>query len=268
MSETPHPKPATTGDPPRQAAAVTCSIRDLHKRYGGVHALRGVSLDFHAGQVHAILGENGAGKSTLMKILAGAESPDEGSVVLDGKSITMSSVRAANDQGIAIVFQELSLFPDLDVLANLFVRREIRRMGVVDRRAMRRKALPILAELGLDVDLEAPVSSLPLHHRQLLEIAKALLVDVRVLILDEPTSSLSSTEADRLLQVIRRLKERQVAILFVSHRLEEVEAIADVVTVLRDGSWVRTVAARETSMQELVADMIGTRPSDLPDIAE
>lgn len=248
-------------------AVVRCSIANLSKQYGGVRALHDVSVEFLAGEVHAILGENGAGKSTLMKILAGAESADSGDVELEGTVRRYASVKDANADGVAIVFQELSLYPDLDVLANLFANREVKRLGVIDRRAMARQARPVLAELGLDLPLDALVADLPLHTRQLLEIAKALLTNVRVLILDEPTSSLSANETERLLEIVRGLRERDVTTILVSHRLEEVAAVADRVTVLRDGRFVRTVPMAETTMTDLVTDMLGRSPDDLPDVA-
>lgn len=250
--------------PVRRDGVPACSVSDLRKQYGGVRALRGVSIDFLPGTVHAILGENGAGKSTLMKILAGAESADQGSIELDGHPAVYSSVTAANTAGVAIVFQELSLFPDLDILNNLFANRQPRRFGAVDRGAMRRAAAPVLAELGLTVRTDTLVGALALHDRQLLEIAKALLTNAHVLILDEPTSSLSANEVERLFTVVRTLRDRGVAILLVSHRLEEIAAIADTVTVLRNGELVKTVPMAQTTMTELVTDMIGRAPSELP----
>ncbi|MFT4229853.1 MAG: sugar ABC transporter ATP-binding protein [Microbacterium sp.] len=257
----------STNPSPPVVPAVRCAVANLTKQYGGVRALNDVSVEFLAGEVHAILGENGAGKSTLMKILAGAESADSGDVELEGTVRRYSSVKEASSDGIAIVFQELSLFPELDVLANLFANREIKRFGVLDRRAMGRRARPILAELGLDLPLDALVADLPLHTRQLLEIAKALLTNVRVLILDEPTSSLSANETDRLLGVIRRLRDRDVTTILVSHRLEEVAAVADRVTVLRDGSFVQTVPMAQTTIAELVSGMLGHPPDEMPEAA-
>jgi ABC-type sugar transport system ATPase subunit len=243
-----------------------CSVIDLRKTYGGVRALRGVSIDFHPGKVHAILGENGAGKSTLMKILAGAETPDAGSIALNGVTAHYNTVTSANAAGVAIVFQELSLFPDLDILANLFANRQPHKWGAVDRATMRRAAIPVLRELGLTTKTDTIAGDLALHDRQLLEIAKALLIDTRVLILDEPTSSLSANEVERLFSVVRTLRSRGVAILLVSHRLEEISAIADTVTVLRNGEWVKTVPMAETTMTQLVTDMIGRAPTELPSL--
>jgi rhamnose transport system ATP-binding protein len=246
------------GEPP------LCSVEGLDKHYGGVHALKSVSLDFQAGQVHAIVGENGAGKSTLMRILAGVEHADEGLIKVDGQTHSFGSGADANAAGIAIVFQELSLYPDVDVLANLFARREPRRWGLVRRREMRRLAEPLLDQVGLSVDLDARLETLSLDERQLVEITKALLVHARIVILDEPTSALTSRETERLFGVIRGLRERGAAVLFVSHRLEEVFAIADVISVIRDGSHVATAARADTDIEEVVTHMIGRRPAELP----
>ena len=244
--------------------AVVLSVEGLVKHYGGVKALDGVSLDFRAGQVHAILGENGAGKSTLMKILAGAERPDQGTVRVDGVERSFASGADATRAGIAIVFQELSLYPDVDVLANLFAMREPRRWGLVRRREMERRSRPVLEEIGLSVDLNARLETLPLDQRQLLEIAKALLLDTRILILDEPTSALTAAESTRLFDVVRRLRAAGRSVLFVSHRLSETFEIADTISVLRDGKLVATLSPERTSMEELVTHMIGRPPSDLP----
>ncbi|MDT0183992.1 sugar ABC transporter ATP-binding protein [Microbacterium sp. ARD31] len=258
---------ASSGSRSGEASPPRCAVRGLGRTYGGITALDDVTIEFAAGSVHAILGENGAGKSTLMKILAGAESADAGVVEVDGAEVHFSSVRDANAQGVAIVFQELSLFPELDVLANLFANREITQAGFIRRRRMAARARPVLKELGLDVRLDELVSALPLHERQLLEIAKALLTNVRVLVLDEPSSSLSANETARLLSVVRELKNRGVTVLLVSHRLEEIAAIADTVTVLRNGRLVKTVPMDSTDMATLVADMIGRAPGELPFLA-
>ncbi len=244
-----------------QAGTVLCSIEGLDKHYGGVHALKGVSLEFKAGEVHAIVGENGAGKSTLMKILAGVERADNGIVRVDGREVSFRNNADANAVGIAIVFQELNLYPELDVLANLFANREPRRSGVVRRREMVRRADPLVKRIGLSVDLRARVETLRLDERQLIEISKALLVDPRVVILDEPTSALSTREKEHLFGVVRGLQDRDVAVLFVSHRLEEVFAIADRISVLRDGRLVSTQPRNEITMAQVVEQMVG-RPTD------
>jgi ribose transport system ATP-binding protein len=237
-----------------------CTISNLKKNYGGVEALKGVGLTVHPGTVHAVVGENGAGKSTLMKILAGAVRPDEGTVLLNGHPAHFSNVQEANQHGVAIVFQELSLFPHLDVLSNLFLRREDTRFGMVDRRSMERKATPILEELELEVDLATPVGKLRIGEQQLVEIAKALLLDSRILILDEPNSALNAHETKRLFQIIRRLKERGIAVIYVSHRLEEVFDISDKVTVMRNGRVAADMSIEETTISEVVSLMLGRDP--------
>lgn len=233
------------------------SVHSVSKRYGGVQALAGVDFAVRPGEVHAVVGENGAGKSTLMKIFAGAELADSGEVRIGDRSLRFRSAGDGARAGIAIVFQELSLFPDIDVLANLFVQSGPTQLGILDRRAMRRRAREVMTEVGLDVPLHVPVASLRLGERQLLEICRALLTDARVVILDEPNSALNATETDRLFEVIRKLRADGVAVIYVSHRLEEVLKIADVVTVMRNGSIVRTLPAVEATIGGLVADMLG-----------
>ena len=209
--------------------------RALRKTYGGVVALAGADFTVRAGSVHALLGENGAGKSTLVKIVAGAIAPDSGELRLDGEPVRFATTAEAVRRGVAVVSQELNLFGDLDVLANLFTMREIRRGPFISRREMAARARPVLAELGLDVSLRTRVEELPLAQRQLIEIAKALLTEPRVLILDEPTSALGASSTEMLLDALRVLRDRQVGVVFVSHILEDVMALCDEVTVLRDG---------------------------------
>jgi ABC-type sugar transport system ATPase subunit len=232
--------------------------QDISKSYGGVVALSGAGLTVRAGSVHALLGENGAGKSTLVKIIAGAVKPDSGVLRLDGEEFSFSSTAKAVRSGVAVVSQELSLFPDLDILSNLYPMREPRHGPFVNRAEMWRRAQPVLEELGLEVEPRQQVSTLSLAERQLVEVAKALITNPRVLILDEPTSALESASTEALLGVLRVLRERQVAVVFVSHILEEVMALCDQITVLRDGSVVLAGASREQlSVNEIVAAMLG-----------
>jgi ABC-type sugar transport system ATPase subunit len=230
----------------------------LVKNFGGVAALDAAGITVEGGEVHALVGENGAGKSTLVKILIGAVRPDAGTVELDGRPVRFAGARQAADNGIAIVSQELMTFGDLTVLENLFPFGGPRRLGLVSNRAMERRAAPVLAELGLDVSPYARVGTLPLADQQLLEICRALLQEPRVLILDEPTSALPRAAADRLAETTRRLAERGLAVLYISHFLEEVMRVAGRVSVLRDG---RTVLAgeeiSEVSVDSLVRAMLG-----------
>jgi ribose transport system ATP-binding protein len=240
-----------------------CSLSGIVKSFDGTQALAGVDLDIYPGQVHAIVGANGAGKSTLMNILAGAVQADAGEVLIDGDRVRFQSVHDANRKGIAIVFQELALFPSLSVVANLFSLREVRRFGLIREREMKRLARPVLDSIGLDVDLGQTVGSLSLGKRQEVEIAKALLGRPHVLILDEPTSALNAREVERLMEVIRGLRDRGDAVLYVSHRLEEVFSIADVITVVRAGRIVETTPTAQTSINKVVQAMIGRPPETI-----
>jgi ABC-type sugar transport system ATPase subunit len=243
--------------------APVCVLRGITKSFGATRALDSVDLEIVPGQVHAILGENGAGKSTLMKILAGAEKPDSGHIELGGQPAAFGTVREANDAGIATVFQETLLFGSLDVIENMAGGSYPTSRGMVDRRRMERMAAPILRQIGLDVPLDQPVEELTLAQRQLVEIAKGLLVKSRVLILDEPNSALQRQESERLFAVIRRLAADGVAVLYISHRLEEVFSLADTVTVLRNGKRIASVPVGESSIPEAIEMMLGSRPESL-----
>ena len=241
---------------------VLCSARGIEKRYGGVRALAGVDLEIRPGEIHAIVGENGAGKSTLMKILAGVERPDAGAIEISGEATDLIDITLAREAGIAIVFQELNLFGEVDVLANLFGARQLRRGPFVSRRVMRDKARPVLEELGLHADLDQPLKNLAIGEQQLVEIARALLARPVILILDEPNSALNATETVRLFEIVQRLRSAGVAILYISHRLEEVFAIADRITVMRNGSVVAEVAPSSSSIPAVVELMIGRPPDE------
>jgi ABC-type sugar transport system ATPase subunit len=232
----------------------------LTRRYGGVTALSEVDIVLTPGEVHAVVGENGAGKSTLVKILSGVLRPDAGALELGGAPVTFSGTRDAVGRGVALVAQELSVFPDLTVLENLFPLDAPRRGLLLSNRRMASRAAPVLAELGLDVPLGARAGTLTLADQQLLEIGRALLRDPAVLILDEPTSALPREAVERLMAVLRRLVARGVAVLYVSHFLEEVLRIAGRVTVLRDGRAVLAgVDAASVDLDGVVAAMLGDR---------
>lgn len=211
-------------------------IGNVVKRFGSVTALSDVSFDLRQGEIHALLGANGAGKSTLVKILSGVFPPDRGNILLDGRPVSFASPSAAAAAGAATVFQELSLFPNRTVAENVLAGREPRRFGLIDRPALRRAARSVLERVGLGlIDLDQTVGDLSLADRQLIEIAKALSHAPRVLILDEATSALARTEVRRLFSLLRRLREEGLGIIFISHRMPEIRALADRVTVLRDG---------------------------------
>jgi ribose transport system ATP-binding protein len=236
---------------------------NLIKRYGGVVALDGMNLDVKAGTVHAVVGENGAGKSTLMKVLAGVVRPDSGRIALDGQEVRIDSPVAARARGIGIVYQELSLFPHRSVLANLFVNREPSRFGLVSTRAMEDRSRALLHQLGLHADVHAPVSRLSIGEQQLVELCRVLLEEPRLLILDEPNSALNERETERLFAVLHGLRARGITMLYVSHRLEEVFAVSDRVTITRNGRDVLTRDRARLSIPEVIEGMIGVQPDAL-----
>jgi rhamnose transport system ATP-binding protein len=233
-------------------------VRGISKRYGGVHAVADVSFAIQPATVHALVGENGAGKSTLVKILTGVVHPDEGEVLIDGEPQRIGDPQIAHRLGIVAMYQEPTVFPDLTVAENVFAGRHPRSgLHTVDWSAMRSEASRILEELGVDFGPDTPVRGLGVADRQLLEIAKALSSSARLLIMDEPTAALSPHEVENLFSTIRRLRQRGVAVVFISHRLEEVGATADTVTVLRDGRHITTRPAAELPQGEIVRLMVG-----------
>ena len=241
------------------------SLVGISKRFGATAALTGVSLDLLPGEVHALVGENGAGKSTLVKILAGVHQPDEGTILLDGVPTQVPGPAQSRALGIAVVHQEPRLFPDLSVAENVFIgHAPSGALGSIDWRGMRRAAQALFAELDVQFDVGAPVRGLSMADQQLIEIAKALSVEASVLILDEPTASLSAHEVERLFTIVRRLRDRGVAILFVSHRLDEVFALCDRATVFRDGRHVITAPTSGLTTADLVRHMVGRTVSLFP----
>jgi ribose transport system ATP-binding protein len=235
-------------------------LRGIHKRYPGVHALKGVSLEVHAGEVLALLGENGAGKSTLMKIVGGVTQPDDGEILVDGARVVIRDVQAAAARGIAFIHQELNLLDNLDVAGNVLLGREPTGGGplrLVDRAAMRARVRPLLELLGLYVSPDTPVAALSIAQQQLVEIAKALSLDARVIIMDEPTSSLTLAETAKLHDVVAGLRQRGAAIIYITHRLGEVDAIADRAVVLRDGANAGALAHDELTHDRMIRLMVG-----------
>ncbi|MGH2802519.1 MAG: sugar ABC transporter ATP-binding protein [Thermoleophilaceae bacterium] len=233
-------------------------MRGIGKAFGGVTVLEDVDFELHAGETHALLGGNGAGKSTLMKILQGVYTLDRGRVELDGELVQLGSPQASRRHGIAMIFQEFSLVPTLTVAQNLYLTREARtRARLLDDRAVERRAAGLLAELGVAIDPRASVSRLSTASTQLVEIAKALSQEARILIMDEPTASLAQSEVEALFEIIERLKERGITVVYITHRLEEVMAVADRVTVLRDGRVVGTQPTSELDMQGLIELIVG-----------
>lgn len=235
-------------------------MRGVDKRFGGVRALKGVDFEISAGEVVALAGENGAGKSTLMKILGGVHQPDAGEILINDEPVAIHSVADATRHGISFIHQELNVLDNLDVAANVFLGREPLQWGflrLIDRKRMHQEARSYLERLGLDVPTDTLVSSLSIAHQQMIEIAKALSLNARILIMDEPTSSLTLTETARLLEVVKELRAQGVAIIYISHRLNEMEQIADRVVVLRDGANVGTLARDEITHDRMVKMMVG-----------
>lgn len=229
----------------------------LSKSFGPVQVLKDIEIDVRAGEVHAIIGENGAGKSTLMKLLAGNEKPSGGEIRVDGDPVTLSGPVDAEHRGIVLVHQEILLAPDLTVAQNIYLGRELRKGPVVDDRAMRDGARRAITELGGTIDPDAIVGSLSIAQRQLVQIARVLLVPHRLVIFDEPTASLTPIETEALLNVIRDIRAKGVAVLYISHRLPEVKEIADRVTVLRDGRLVASHPASELEPADMARLMVG-----------
>lgn len=234
------------------------SARHITKRFSGVTALDNVSLDLQSGKVNAIIGENGAGKSTLMKILSGVYTDYEGTIELDNQAVKFEGTRAAQDSGIAIIHQELNLIPNLSVVENIFLGREItNRLGLLDKAAMRQKTHLLLDTLRLDIDPSVSVKDLKVGQQQLVEIAKALLLDSKVIIMDEPTSAITGAEVDTLFDIIADLKKQGHAIAYISHKLDELFKIADTYTVLRDGKSVESGEMKGVTKDMLVSKMVG-----------
>jgi ribose transport system ATP-binding protein len=233
-------------------------LKGISKRYGGVKALQDVDFSCGRGRVHAVLGENGAGKSTLIKIISGVVQPDEGSMTLDGAAVSFRSPAAANDAGIVCIFQELSLMPDLTVADNISISSPPRKFGLIDAKAQRHRAEELLATIGCeDVNPLMRIRDLPLSRRQMVEIAKALGKKPKILILDEATSALTSSDVEKVYAMLARLKAEGVAILYISHRMHEIEALADDASVFRNGRHIETFTKGARSNDEIVQLMIG-----------
>lgn len=240
-------------------------VSGLSKSFGGVHALKTVSIEIAKGEIHALCGENGAGKSTLIKSLTGVVIPEEGTITIDGNPLTLGNVQASEAAGIAVIHQESTAFPNLNTLDNIFVGREPFKSGglFLDKARMRREANETLKRLGQDFDIDCPVIELSVAQRQMVAMARALSQQCRFLILDEPTASLSARETDSLLAIVRQLRDEGVTVLYVSHRLAEIFAIADRVTVLRDGGCVDTQAVADLNRNALICLMVGRELDEL-----
>ncbi len=239
-------------------------LKDITKRFSTVEVLHGVPFDLRPGEVHALLGENGAGKSTLVKVITGVHQPDGGEIYLNGERVHFDNPRGSREAGIAAIYQELSLFPDLDVAENIFVGRQpTTRGGLIQWRKLYTEAGKLLASLGVQLDLKQKARTLSIAQQQMIEIARAFSLNARILIMDEPTSSLTLNEVADLFRLVRRLRDEGTAIIFISHRLEELFEIADRVTVLRDGYYVGTHPLSEVTRDDLIRLMVGRTISNL-----
>ena len=236
-------------------------VRHITKSFPGVVALHDVSVEFYPGEVHAIVGENGAGKSTLMKVLVGAYRPDKGEILFQGKPISFSHPKEAQESGISIIYQEFNLLPDRTVAQNIFLGREPTKNGLIDRQALNQRTVEVLQELGAEQVIQPsdPLNKLSVAQQQIVEIAKAISFDSKVLIMDEPTAALSTNEVQMLTSLIEKLVARDMAIAFISHRFREVFDLAQKITVLKDGEKIETLAVQETNPEEIIELMVGRK---------
>ncbi|APJ12737.1 sugar ABC transporter ATP-binding protein [Bacillus sp. FSL R5-0654] len=238
-------------------------MHNIHKAFGKNTVLSGVSFDLVTGEVHALMGENGAGKSTLMNLLTGLYSLDQGTIQIDGKETAFKNPKEAEQHGIAFIHQELNIWPDMTVLENLFIGKEIyTKLGLLDTKKMKTLAQTQLDRLSVNLSLEQEAGSCSVGQKQMIEIAKALMTDAKVIIMDEPTAALTEREIEKLFQVIESLKKEGVSIVYISHRMEEIFAICDRITIMRDGKTVDTKAIPETNFHEVVKKMVGRELTD------
>ncbi|GAA2729384.1 sugar ABC transporter ATP-binding protein [Cellulomonas aerilata] len=249
---------------PEGAVPPTLELRDVRKAFGPVVALRSGTLVVHPRSIHALVGENGAGKSTLVKVVAGVHRRDAGEFLLQGRSVDFGSTAESKAQGVAVIYQEPTLFPDLSVTENIFMGRQPLGAGRrIDRAAMYAEAERLFARLGVHIDPRRPAEGLSIADQQIIEIAKAISLDASLLIMDEPTAALSGIEVERLFAVARSLRDEGRALVFISHRFDEVFALCDTVTVMRDGEYISTHATAETTVDEMVAAMVGRDVAEL-----
>lgn len=230
----------------------------IEKQFAGVYALKGVQLSLERGEVHALLGENGAGKSTLIKILGGIYKSDGGTICIDNKEVKIDSVKDAQEQGISIIHQEIVLVPHISVAQNIFLGREpLNKYGLKDLKKMNQEAQKMVQALGLDIDVTEEVSQLSIAKQQMVEIIKAVSFNAKIIVMDEPTSSLAVNEVEHLFEIIKKLKNQGVSIIYISHKLNELFSITDRITILRDGTYIDTKVTAKTNMDELISLMVG-----------
>lgn len=236
-------------------------LKDINKSFPGVHALKDMSISIRKGEVHAVCGENGAGKSTLMKVITGVYKQESGDIVFDGHKVDINNPNEAFELGIAIMYQETSLFPEMTILENMYLNHEITKkkfgLNIMDYETMGTRAREIFDSLSCSFSLDSKVKEISMAQKQLVEIAKALTFDTRILIMDEPTASLTQREVESLFQIIRKLKKQGVSIVYISHRLEEIFEVCDRVSVIRDGQYISTNDIKDTNKDKLVSEMVG-----------
>lgn len=232
-------------------------MKDIYKSFGKNDVLKGVNFTLNDGEIHALVGENGAGKSTLMNILSGVLSKDKGEILIDGKEVDISDTNVAKKYGISFIHQELSDWPELTVMDNIFMNNEIKNGIFLDKAKMRKKCIELLERFDLDINPKTKVSELSVGQRQMMEIAKANLNKVNVLILDEPTSALTNNEIDKLFKLIKRLRDKNVSMIYISHRMEEIFSLTNKITVMRDGKSVSVMDTNKTDEREVVSYMVG-----------
>ena len=232
-------------------------MKDIYKSFGKNHVLQGVDFKLGENEIHALVGENGAGKSTLMNILSGVLEKDKGKILIDGKEVDIKDTNLAKDLGISFIHQELSDWPELTVMENIFMNNEIKKGSFLDIKTMREKTKELLKRFDLDVDPDTKVSNLSVGQRQMMEIAKANLNKVNILILDEPTSALTNNEIDKLFLLMKRLRDEGVSMIYISHRMEEIFALTQKITVMRDGKSVSILDTNATNEAEVVSHMVG-----------
>ena len=246
------------------SSAAMLELQDVSKSFGPVVALRSGSLRVVVGSIHALVGENGAGKSTLVKVVAGVHRRDSGDFRLDGEPVDFHSTAESKNAGVAVIYQEPTLFPDMSVTENIFMGRQpLGRGRRIDRAAMYAEAESLFTRLGVHIDPRRPAAGLSIADQQIIEIAKAISVDAKVLIMDEPTAALSGVEVERLFAVARSLRDEGRALVFISHRFDEVFELCDTVTVMRDGAYISTARIAETTVDKIVAAMVGREVADL-----
>ncbi|QBO37043.1 sugar ABC transporter ATP-binding protein [Periweissella cryptocerci] len=238
-------------------------MKNISKSFGTNHVLQGVDFKLGEARIHALMGENGAGKSTLMNILTGLLSHDGGTIEVDGQTVQYSNAKDAEEHGISFIHQEMNNYSEMTVVENMFINREIKgRFGVLDMRAMRKQATHYLDMLGADIDVDQPIGTLSVGRQQLIEIAKSLMADAKVIIMDEPTAALTATEIELLFKTVRDLRDKGVGFIYISHRMEEIMALCDDITIMRDGISVSHYEIKDTTIDQIVRDMVGREIGD------